>query len=124
MEKSETKTTSKKEKAIDNVRRLPEETIKALKSKYGEKRVKGLELPLDDLETEFLEVAVLIPSRATMGQFMRFSDTNPKKAGEILVNQCLLTNKEEVDADDALWNTCWSEISELIPLRKGRIKNL
>jgi hypothetical protein len=54
---------------------------------------------------------------------MKYADVNPKKAQEILVKQCLLTDKEQVMADDALFMTLVSQIAELIPIREARVKN-
>lgn len=65
---------------------------------------------------------VCVPDRRTMGQYLKFSNVNPFKAQEILVKNCLLTDKDQVLADDALFLTCVSALAELIPIREQKIK--
>jgi len=106
---------------------VPESTLKLIREKYSNRIDKGelkrILIPKDDLEMEELEVIVTVPDRDTVSQFMRFIDKSPRKAQELLVNQCLLTSKEEVLADDNLFFTCAGAIAELFPIRQGRIKN-
>lgn len=102
--------------------KLTKEQREAFIKKYGEKRLRTLEVPTDDLNTEYMEVKALVPDRATMSQYMKYVDINPKKAQEILVKQCLLTDKEVIMNDDALFLTTVSLLAELIPIREGRVK--
>lgn len=99
--------------------KLSEEQIKAA---GGEKNLRRVELPLDDLGNESLEVVVCVPDRRTMGQYLKYQSVNPAKAQEILVKNCLLSHKDEVLADDALFLTCVSALAELIPIRENKIK--
>ena len=101
---------------------MTKEQREALIKEHGESNLRRLELPKDDLNTEFVEIVVRVPDRATMGQYMKYMDVNPKKAQEILVKQCVLTEKEMIMNDDALFLTAVSGIAELIPIREGRIK--
>ncbi len=91
-------------------------------AKVGEANLRRIELPLDDNNDEVLEVIVSVPDRRTMGQYMKYQAQNPAKAQEILVKNCLHTDKDQVLADDALFMTCVSALAELIPIREGRIK--
>jgi hypothetical protein len=93
-----------------------------LKKKHGEKNLRRVELPLDDNGDEALEVIVAVPDRRTMAQYLKYQNVNPGKAQEILVKNCLLTDKDEVLADDALFLTCVSALAELIPVRENKIK--
>ncbi len=90
-----------------------------LKKEHGSK-LKSIILPLDDYSIEELEVLALVPSRSTVGQYLRFLQVDPKKAQEILVKNSLLTSKERVMNDDGLFYTVADMISELIPIRKGK----
>lgn len=99
--------------------KLSEEQIKAAGGKENLRRV---ELPLDDMGNEVLEVVVCVPDRRTMGQYLKYQNVNPAKAQEILVKNCLLTDKEQVMADDALFLTCVSALAEIIPIRENKIK--
>lgn len=89
------------------------------KKEHGEK-LKSLILPLDDDATEELEVLALVPSRSVVGQHLKFLQTDPKKAQEILVKNCLLTDKEVVLADDGLFYATATLLTELIPIRQGK----
>lgn len=88
----------------------------------GEKNLRRLELPTNDLGNEVLEVIVSVPDRRTMGQYLKYQNVNPAKAQEILVKNCLLTDLETVLADDGLFLTAFGQMVELIPIREGKIK--
>lgn len=88
----------------------------------GKEMLRRVELPLDDDGNEMLEVIVCVPDRRTMGQYLKYQNINPAKAQEILVKNCLLTDKDQVLADDALFLTCVSALAEIIPIRENRIK--
>jgi len=103
---------------------LTPEIKKSLIEQHGEDNLRVVKLPTNDSETEFLDVVVLIPTRNAMNQFMRFMDSSPKKAQEILINQCMLTSKDEVMADDALFMTAIAGITELFPIRNARVEKL
>lgn len=107
--------------------KLPEgitaEMIANAKAKYGEKKVKLIDLPVDDDATAYKTVLATVPTRAVIGQYMKYDSIDPKKAQEILVKNCLLSHKEEVLADDGLFYGLFGSLSELIPYRKGIIKN-
>ncbi|OWP76841.1 hypothetical protein [Flavobacterium oreochromis] len=101
------------------VKKLSEEQIKAA---GGAEMLRRVELPLDDNSDEILEVVVCVPDRRTMGQYLKYQNANPAKAQEILVKNCLLTDRDQVLADDALFLTCVSALAEIIPIRENRIK--
>lgn len=97
-------------------------TPEEIEKNGGENNLRVAELPLDDNANDFLEVTVRVPSRQVMGQYLKYQNINPLKAQEILVKGCLLTNKDKVLADDALFLTLVGVLAELIPIREGRIK--
>ncbi len=101
---------------------MTKEERAAMIKEHGESNLRTVLLPKDDLDSEFLEVTIKVPSRATVSQYMKYSDVNPKKAQEILIKQCLLNHKEEVMQDDHLFLTCVSAIAEILPIREFRIK--
>ncbi|MCC9072455.1 hypothetical protein LNQ49_12765 [Flavobacterium sp. F-65] len=88
----------------------------------GADKLRRVDLPLDDDGNEILEVVVCVPDRRTMGQYLKYQNVNPAKAQDILVKNCLLTDKETVLADDALFLTCVSALAEMIPIRENKIK--
>ena len=107
--------------------KLPEgitaEMIANAKAKYGADKVKLIDLPVDDDATSYITVLAIVPSRTLVGQYMKFETSAPTKAQEILVKNCLLSHKAEVLADDGLFYGAFGSLAELIPVRKGVIKN-
>lgn len=101
------------------VKKLSEDQIKVA---GGAEMLRRVELPLDDNGDDILEVIVCVPDRRTMGQYLKYQNVNPAKAQEILVKNCLLTDKDQVLGDDALFLTCVSALAEIIPIRENRIK--
>jgi hypothetical protein len=107
---------------------LPEGITQAMVSEakrvHGADRVKIIELPLgDDVEAGYRAVLATVPTRNVIGQYRRWADTDPKRADEILVKNSMLSHKDEVLADDGLFYGALSAIADLIPVRKGIIKN-
>lgn len=114
---------------MKNTKELPagitQEMVDAAKVAYPkEGHVKMASLPLDDDGNDFLDVLVRKPDRRVIGEFTKWMEKNPTKADEILVNSCLLSHKDQVKADDALFGACVDAISQLISMRKAIIKNL
>lgn len=101
---------------------LTKEQREAFIKAYGAERLRILEVPATDSGAEYYDVIAIVPDRATMSQYMKYSDVNPKKAQEILIKQCVKTHLEEIMADDALFMTTVSLVAELIPIRDGRVK--
>jgi hypothetical protein len=100
------------------------EMIKAWKERYGEQKVKLALLPKDDAADEFLQVIVRVPDRKAQAEFEKWIDKSPDKAKDILINACLLTNKDVVKADDDLYLGAFDAIAKLLPIRTAIIKNL
>ncbi|WP_066435567.1 hypothetical protein [Chryseobacterium sp. CCH4-E10] len=98
---------------------VSQETKDALKKEHGDK-LRSLILPLNDEATEELEVLALVPERSVVGQSMKFMNSDPKKGQEILVKNCILTEKERVMADDGLFYAAAGLLTELIPIRQGK----
>ncbi len=105
-------------------KKLTKEIISEFTSKYGKDKLRILEIPVDDSNSDFFQILVRIPDRNTMTQFMRFIENSPKKAQDILINQCVLTGKEQIEQDDAMYMSAVSGIAELFPIRQAVIKNL
>lgn len=102
---------------------ITSEMIAEAKAAHGEEKVKTAVLPLDDEGKHNLEVLLKVPTRLVLGEFEKWSDRDPNKAKEILINACLLTFKDQVKSCDEAFFTCVNAIGELFPIRKGIIKN-
>lgn len=103
---------------------VSQELIDKWIEKYGKSRIKKLEIPKDEFNEQHLTVYARVPDRRILSEWEKWSDKNPDKAKEILVKNCLLTDVEEVCADQDLFFCALQSITELIPIRKAVIKNL
>jgi hypothetical protein len=101
---------------------MNKEQKEAFAKKYGKENLRILEVPKDEHQNEFIEAVAVVPNRNVLGQYMKWTDANPKKAQEILVRGCLLTNKELIEADDFMFNTTVALLADLIPIGQGNIK--
>ena len=110
------------------MKKLPEGITEAMvadaKVKHGEDKVKLIDLPLDADNSGNITVLACVPSRTVLGQYRRWEGSDPKKADEILVKACLLSHRDQVLADDGLFYGALTGIADLIPVRKGIVKNL
>lgn len=101
------------------LKKVSKEIKEQFKKEHGDK-LKALQLPLDDYGTDELEVLAVVPTRKVVGQVLKFLKTDPNKGQEILVKNCLLTSKEEVLKDDALFYAASELLMELVPIRQGK----
>lgn len=102
-----------------SLKKVPQAVKEELKKTHG-KKLRSLILPLDDLSLNEIEVLAIVPTRSVVGQSMKFMQTDPKKGQEILVKNCLVTNKEEVVGDDSLFYAAAGLLTDLIPIRQGK----
>jgi hypothetical protein len=100
------------------------EQVAAWKEKYGEKKLRIFQLPLDDNGDQTLDVYARVPDNRILSEWEKFSDKNPLRAKEILVRNCILTDTDQVLNDQGLFLSALSALTELIPVRKAIIKNL
>ncbi|MEG0189288.1 hypothetical protein [Algoriella sp.] len=101
-----------------NKKELSTETIEKL---GGEKNLRRL--ILKDENDQEVEVIVSVPDRVTIGEYLKFANSNPLKSQEILINNCVKSeNKELIKSDDRLFFSCVSGISEIIPLGSAKVE--
>lgn len=103
---------------------ITKEIKEKLIAKHGKDNLRLIEVPTNEIETEFLEILVLVPDREIFSQYMKYIDVNFKKAADILIKATVLTSKEIILADDDLANSAAIAITELIEIRKSRVKKL
>lgn len=101
------------------VKYVNQEVKDSLKKEHGDK-LRSLILPIDDDANEEIEVLAVVPSRSVTGHFLKFLQSDPKKGQEILVKNCIVTDKELILADDGLFYAAASLLTELIPVRQGK----
>ncbi|MFK7059563.1 hypothetical protein V3Q90_05430 [Flavobacterium oreochromis] len=102
-----------------NTQKVTDEIINNLKATHGQD-LRKLSLPTNDEETEFLEVMAIVPKRKIIGQYQKYERIDPLKAQEIVVKNCVLTDKERVLADDGLFYSAFTALTELMPIRQGK----
>ncbi|RKR83191.1 hypothetical protein BDD43_3393 [Mucilaginibacter gracilis] len=90
---------------------------------WGKDQVMKCELPLDDNGDAFLGAVLKAPDRKVLGEFEKWSDKNPDKAKEIMINGCFLTRKDEVKANAGLFAGAFDACAQLIPIRRAILKN-
>ncbi|GIJ95149.1 hypothetical protein CAPN002_23670 [Capnocytophaga stomatis] len=101
------------------IKYVNQEVKDSLKKEHGDK-LRSLILPMDDDANEEIEVLAVVPSRSVTGYFMKFLQSDPKKGQEILVKNCIVTDKELILADDGLFYAAAGLLTELIPVRQGK----
>ncbi|OWP83883.1 hypothetical protein BWK59_08175 [Flavobacterium davisii] len=103
----------------ETIQKVASETISSLKIEHGQD-LRKLTLPANEDETEFIEVMAVVPKRKIIGQYQKYERIDPLKAQEIVVKNCVLTDKEKVLADDGLFYSAFTALTELMPIRQGK----
>ncbi len=91
--------------------------------KYGEKRVKEIEIRSEDGSNVIDGVLILVPDRAAYSGYLTFIDKSVERANNNLLNACLLTHKDEIKKDDELFMATVSAIASLIKIGTFSLKN-
>lgn len=73
-------------------------------------------------EETALEVLVKSPNRHIISESEKWENTNPGKAKEIYVRNCVLTDVEQVMADDNLFYQAYFAIIDLLPFQKPDVR--
>lgn len=94
-------------------------------AKYGEGKVKGFDLPLDDFGTDALGVIGHEIDLPALGQYQQWSDKNWRKSNEILIRG-VIVGKEVCDricSDSGLFLAAIDAALQMVPIRKSIVKN-
>lgn len=98
------------------------EMVAQFKEKYGDANVK--KTTLEGLDGNELTIIVSVPNRYTRGQFERWIDKDPKKAREILIKACVLTEKDAVNGCDKLYESAVTALVDLFPIGRAVTEDL
>ncbi len=71
-----------------------------------------------------LEVLVKSPDRKVISEADKWETTNPGKAKEIYVRNCVLTDVDAVMADDNLFYQAYFAVVDLLPFQKPEVEML
>lgn len=75
----------------------------------------------DEVKNIEIEVVVSVPDRVVLGEYMKYAQTNPKKAQELLVKNCLHTDVNQVMASRHLFMGAVAAIAEIMPIAEVRL---
>lgn len=105
---------------------VTKEIIAELKAKHPNSQLALVVLHGKDEKSVELEVVVKSPDRKIIGEAEKWDATNPAKAKEIYVRNCVLTDVERVMALDAdhLFYQAYFAIADLLPFQKPDVKML
>lgn len=98
---------------------ITQEMIDAAKEKYGAEKIRLATLTNGVKE---LKVLIRVPDRATYNQFDKWAISDPTRAKDILITNCLLSHKEEVDKSDEYYFGCYHAISQILPLHAAIVE--
>lgn len=102
---------------------LSQEKYDALKKNYGD-LIHILEAETNKKgDTKLVIVKSPENDRKVCGQFERFIDTNPDKAREILVVNCVLHDEKWVLENNFAFRSVSRALVEMIPMAKAALKN-
>lgn len=115
---------SKQETSKKKIQYVSESVISKITEKHDAKKLKRVYVGLND-EAEELEVIIKAPSRQVRYQWEKFNEKDPQRAEEVLFQNCVLTSKEEIEADDELFDIVMSQVYRTMSgnSRSSRTKN-
>ena len=100
------------------------EQVDAFKNKFPGCKIAGVSLKSNDGNSVELETLVRSPDRQVISEAEKFETTNPGKAKEIYVRNCVLADVEKVMADDNLFYQAYFAITDLLPFQKPDMRVL
>lgn len=101
-----------------------EEQVNTFKNKFPGCKIAGVSLKSSDGNSVELETLVRSPDRQVISEAEKFETTNPGKAKEIYVRNCVLSDVEKVMADDNLFYQAYFAITDLLPFQKPDMRVL
>ena len=106
---------------------ITQEQVNAWKEQFGSDKVKLAYLKKDESGTR-IPAVMHTPTRTVIGEFEKWSDSNPDKAKEILIKGCVLGESTRNDimasGNDLLFFSAFNACSKLIPKAESEILNL
>ena len=103
---------------------ITKELIERKKAENPGCKLAKVVLKADDGKTVALEVLVKSPERKIISEADKWETTNPGKAKEIYVRNCVLTDVDAVMADDNLFYQAYFAVVDLLPFQKPEVEIL
>lgn len=91
-------------------------------------RLQSTEIKLFDLSTEdgstvLNDVKIRVPDRDTRDRYINHLNTDIGRANRVLLGYCLLSHKEEVNANDELQTAAVQAAASLVKMGTFKLKN-
>lgn len=96
---------------------ITQEMVDALKQKHGE----AFLLDIGE-EEHHLTVLAVRPSRIPICEHEKWTDADPDKAKQIMINDSLKSHSEQVYANDYLFMSLYSAVCDLQPIRRASLQ--
>ncbi len=103
---------------------LTKEFIESKKAEFSGCKLARVALKAEDEKSVALEVLVKSPDRKIISEAEKWENTNPGKAKEIYVRNCVLTDVDAVMADDNLFYQAFFAVTDLLPFQKPEVEML
>lgn len=103
---------------------ITKELIEKVKAENAGHKIAKVALKAENEKDVALTVLVKSPGRPEISEAEKWETTNPGKAKEIYVRNCLLTNVDEVIANDNLFYQAYFAIIDLLPFQKPDVEML
>lgn len=103
---------------------ITKELIDKKKAEYPECKIAKVSYKASDEKSIAMEGLVRSPNRQVISEADKWDTSNPGKAKEIYVRNCVLTDVEKVMADDNLFYQAYFAIVEMLPFQKPEVEML
>lgn len=103
---------------------ITKELIEKKKAEYPGCGIAKVSYKTADGKGVEMEGLVRSPNRQVISEADKWDASNPGKAKEIYVRNCVLTDVEKVLADDNLFYQAYFAIVDLLPFQKPEVKML
>lgn len=103
---------------------IKKELIEQKKAEFPGYKIVQVDYKGEDEKSIVLTGLVRSPDRRIISEADKYENTNPGKAKEIYVRNCVMTDVEAVMADDNLFYQAYFAIMDLLPFQKPDVRIL
>ena len=103
---------------------ITKELINQKKAEYPGCKIAKVSYKGEDEKSVVMEGLVRSPNRQIVSEADKWDTSNPGKAKEIYVRNCVLTDVEKVLADDNLFYQAYFAIVDMLPFQKPEVEML
>lgn len=103
---------------------ITKELIEKVKKENPGSKIVLVKMKDSEGQEAALQVLAKSPGRQIISEADKWESTNPGKAREVYVRNCVLTDVEQVMADDNLFYQAYFAIVDLLPFQKPDVQPL